>query len=102
MSQSGTASSPPTPRQLEVHAFMLGYQATHGMPPSYREIMGRFGFRSPQGVTCHIKAMAKKGLVRLNGKALSRSAVALTPVDPAAPCCPTCGRSNPETRGAHA
>jgi SOS-response transcriptional repressor LexA len=32
--------------------------------PPVREIMEHFGFRSPNGAMCHIRALEKKGLLR--------------------------------------
>lgn len=53
-----------TPRQLELHAWMLAYQAKHGAPPTLREIGAHFGIRSSNCVHGHLVSMEKKGLVR--------------------------------------
>lgn len=54
----------PTERQLELHRFMLAYQAEHGMPPTLREIAEAFGFASVTAAHAHMVLMAKKGLVK--------------------------------------
>jgi repressor LexA len=53
----------PTDRQLEIHAWMLAYQAQHGMPPTTREIQDAFKFKSTNSVKSHLVLLAKKGLV---------------------------------------
>lgn len=55
---------PPTPRQLEIRDFVKDKQQTVG--PTIREICARFGFRSPNGAMCHLKALEKKGLIRIH------------------------------------
>lgn len=84
-----TATEPLTARQREVHRWMLAYQAEHQMPPTVREVMRAHGMTSPNGALAQIKALAKKGAVRINGKALSRAAVA---VDLDARRCECCGQ----------
>lgn len=92
---------PPTFRQAEILGYIRDCQSDNGAPPTIREIGLAFGIRSPNGVKCHLNALVKKGLVRLNGKGTSRGYVALPTSDPDAPCCPTCGRPRPE-QGARA
>jgi repressor LexA len=53
---------PPTPRQLEILAFIESRQRLTG--PTIREICREFGFRSPHGAVCHLDALEKKGLIR--------------------------------------
>lgn len=51
----------PRKRQAEVLDFIRSYQRTHGITPSARAIQRHFGFSSPNAVTTHLKALAKKG-----------------------------------------
>ncbi len=53
---------PPTPRQLEILAFIESRQRWAG--PTVREICREFGFRSPHGAVCHLDALERKGLIR--------------------------------------
>lgn len=53
---------PPTPRQLEILAFIESRQRLTG--PTIREICSEFGFRSPHGAVCHLDALERKGLIR--------------------------------------
>jgi len=56
--------SPPTERQLEILTFMRAYQQGRGAPPSLREIGEHFGIVSTNGVSDHLRALHRKGLVR--------------------------------------
>jgi repressor LexA len=51
-----------TARQAEVLAFIAANSAYYG--PTVREIAAQFGIKSPHGVTCHLRALEKKGLIR--------------------------------------
>jgi repressor LexA len=57
-----TQPPPATDRQREILAFVRERTAICG--PTVREIMEHFGFRSPNGAMCHIRALEKKGLLR--------------------------------------
>jgi len=57
----------PTQRQLEVWEFMIAFRAKHHMSPTIREIGEHLGIASTNGVMCHLKALNKKGLLRLCG-----------------------------------
>jgi predicted DNA-binding transcriptional regulator len=52
-----------TPRQLEIHTWMLAFQAEHSMPPTVRELAAAFGFTTTAAHD-HLTLMAKKGLVQ--------------------------------------
>jgi repressor LexA len=41
----------------------VGHFAEHGYPPTIRDIGGAFGITSPNGVMCHLRAMAAKGYI---------------------------------------
>ena len=53
---------PVTPRQQEVLDFIRERSCVYG--PTVREIMQHFGFNSPNGAVCHLKALERKGLIR--------------------------------------
>ena len=54
-----------TQRQAEIWQFIRSYQEAEGYPPSRAEIAARFGFRSLNAVTEHLKALARKGAIDL-------------------------------------
>lgn len=59
-----------TPRQAEIHDFMVGWHQDNGFPPSQAEIRDHFGFSSLNAVRSHLVLIEKKGFIRLNeGKA---------------------------------
>jgi repressor LexA len=53
-----------TLRQTEILSFLHDCAEEQGNMPSVREIMGRFGFRSPATVASHLDLMEKKGAIR--------------------------------------
>ena len=57
-------TSPPTARQLEVHAFMVAFHDEHGIWPSMREIGEALDIASTNAVAAHLQALKRKGLVR--------------------------------------
>ncbi len=52
-----------TERQQEIYDFVKLYIEDNGMPPTTMEIKDAFGFKSPQSVVDHLKALKKKGYV---------------------------------------
>jgi SOS-response transcriptional repressor LexA len=54
-----------TPRQARVME-VIGEGVAAGRPPTIREIGDACGIRFPNGVVCHLRALAKKGLIRLD------------------------------------
>jgi SOS-response transcriptional repressor LexA len=54
-----------TPRQAEIYEYMIRHVELHGRQPVAREIAKRFGINTPAGVFSHLKAIEKKGLIRL-------------------------------------
>jgi SOS-response transcriptional repressor LexA len=58
------APKPPTPRQLEIHAWYITYQLAWGMPPTLREACHALRIASTNAMVDHLKSMTKKGLVR--------------------------------------
>ncbi len=57
-------TAPLTERQSQVLAYLNGYAAENGYPPSIREIGERFEIASPNGVMCHLRALESKGAIR--------------------------------------
>ncbi|MBS0202126.1 MAG: repressor LexA [Planctomycetes bacterium] len=52
-----------TARQREIFEFLREKIVARGYGPTVREIGQHFGITSPNGVTCHLKALEKKGLI---------------------------------------
>lgn len=75
-----------TRRQQQVMMFIIDHWARFGVPPTYREIAAKFGIRSPNGVTCHLKALEAKGWIKRRRR--ESRGIAL---GPSAPFCPMCG-----------
>lgn len=57
-------TTPPTARQLEVHAFMLSFKAQHEMWPTVREICKAFRFASTNAAFEVLQVLKRKGLAR--------------------------------------
>ena len=53
---------PLTDQQAKVLAFIQDNAAMYS--PTVREIAAAFGFRSPNGVTCHLVALERKGYIK--------------------------------------
>lgn len=58
-----------TSRQREVVSIIEGHLRARGVPPTLREIGGAMGITSTNGVADHLRALERKGVVRLVGKA---------------------------------
>lgn len=52
-----------TKRQQVIFDFIRGQIEDFGTAPTIREIAEEMGFRSPNGVMCHLNALEKKGLI---------------------------------------
>lgn len=52
-----------TERQKEIYEFIRIKIESRGYGPTVREIGDAFEIKSPNGVMCHLKALAKKGLI---------------------------------------
>jgi len=55
-----------TPKQRQVLNFILERLHTMGSPPTIREIARHFGFSSTGSPRVHLRALARKGYLRLN------------------------------------
>lgn len=56
----------PTARQLAIYDFIVEYRRENRYSPTVREIGKAFGIGSLRGVTVHLEALSKKGLLLLN------------------------------------
>ena len=59
-------TQPLTERQEQLLKYIAQHIDLNGFQPSIRELGERFKIRSPNGVVCHLKAMAKKGHITMN------------------------------------
>jgi len=73
-----------TARQQEVVATIRAYIAETGRPPTLREIGRRMGIGSTNGVTDHLRALQRKGVIAVDSLA-SRGIRLLIDGVPAAP-----------------
>lgn len=55
-----------TPRQRSILDWIIAYRGKNGYSPSIREIGGEFGITSLRGVTVHLEALERKGLLTRN------------------------------------
>ena len=61
-----------TKRQQTIFDFIRNTIENSGYGPTIREIADEMGYRSPNGVMCHLRALQKKGLIdRTNNKSRS-------------------------------
>ena len=61
-----------TKRQQAIFDFIRSTIESSGFGPTIREIADEMGYRSPNGVMCHLRALQKKGLInRTNNKSRS-------------------------------
>jgi len=56
-------TAPLTARQARVLEIIRSETEARGFPPSIREIAERMGIKSPNGVKCHLDALAAKGYI---------------------------------------
>lgn len=61
-----------TDRQAEIVGVIRGYWHDHGRPPAVRELCGLLGIGSPNGLTCHLRALARKGAIEWERTATAR------------------------------
>lgn len=52
-----------TARQAEVLRAIARHYRRHGVPPTVRDLCKALGIASPNGVTCHLEALARKGAI---------------------------------------
>lgn len=58
-------SRPLTPRQQNVYDFIVKTMSELGYPPTRAEIARALGFRSPNAAEEHLRALNKKGVIRM-------------------------------------
>lgn len=73
MRMKAAAAAEPTDRQSEVLAEVRRYWREYGRPPSVRDLMPRVRVTTPQGVVCHLSALAAKGLIEWARDGTSRA-----------------------------
>jgi repressor LexA len=54
-----------TPRQKQIYD-LVESACLDGVPPTVRELMDATGIRSPNGITCHLRALKKKGRIEMD------------------------------------
>src|SRR6266849_10315287 len=69
-----------TERQREILSFIHSFTARHGLPPTVREIGGRFRV-TPRAAFDHLRALERKGYLRRRATA-GRTSRALTLASP--------------------
>lgn len=66
------AGDPLTKRQKAIFDFIISQICAYGRQPSLREIMKRFGIKSPNGVAHHMKYLEKKGYISTDNTTRAR------------------------------
>lgn len=54
-----------TDRQRDILAFIVRYAVENGRAPSLRDIADEFEFATFTGPVCHLRALARKGLLQM-------------------------------------
>lgn len=54
-----------TKRQSEVLGYLKDFHLEHGYPPTRRDITDEFGFKSPNAAEEHLRALDRKGYIKL-------------------------------------
>jgi SOS-response transcriptional repressor LexA len=62
-----------TDRQAAVLAFIRDHLAEHAVPPTIREIMDRFDFKSTNAANTYLCVLEKKGVILRGAKGKARS-----------------------------
>ncbi len=57
-----------TARQEEILRYLIAFTRGRHYQPNYREIGNRFNITSTQGVSDHIKALHRKGYIKVTGQ----------------------------------
>lgn len=83
-----------TIRQQAVLDFIQSFINTHNMPPTRRDITDAFQYRSPNAADEHLKALAKKGFIKLKERT-SRGIELLGPSSPYLPIVGTVAAGSP-------
>ena len=54
-------------KREEIYAFLKDYIASHGYPPTTREIMAGVGLRSTASVHYHLSELNRSGAIEMDG-----------------------------------
>ena len=54
-------------KREEIYAFLKDYIASHGYPPTTREIMAGVGLRSTASVHYHLSELSRSGAIEMDG-----------------------------------
>ena len=55
-----------TERQLELYSYLCSFTEENGFQPSYKDMGGHMGSVSQNAIACHLKAIEKKGYIRID------------------------------------
>lgn len=58
-----------TDRQEAILRHIARHIDRHGFQPSYRELMKTFKIKSPNGMSCHLHALERKGFITVTDRA---------------------------------
>ncbi len=75
----GTRSDELTEQQKKVFKFVTECILLNTLAPTVREICNKFGFKSPNAVTGHLKALQNKGYLRVE-EVISRGIILTKPM----------------------
>jgi hypothetical protein len=65
VTMTATATRQPmSSAQKRVYDFMLAYCYEYGIPPTLRDVVGHFGWRSTNSAVCHFRPLLAKGYLR--------------------------------------
>lgn len=92
--EAGPAEKKPTAAQLRVLELVRRHVAEQGSSPTLRELRDAYGCASTYAITCHLRALVARGLVRVRAQGKARQVDLVEP--PCAACgderCSRCGR----------
>ena len=83
---------PTTEKQQQVLGYIISYHRLNGCPATVRQIADAFGWKHPNSVMCHLKALAAKGKIRKSGPGRFGHYVAAFSGN----CCSVCGQQLPQ------
>lgn len=73
--------APLTDQQNKIYGFIVEYTREHNYPPTIREIMNNFGYKSNNSVVTHLKNLREKGYITNAGRQGHTTARTLQLVD---------------------
>ncbi len=78
-------SKPLTKRQKEILIFISDHIDDIGFPPTRNEVSKHFGFRSPNAAESHLRALERKGVIRIeagHSRGITLTALSLSNLPP--------------------